>query len=128
MLENQEALSAEQTQGHRSSLTARKSRSLEIYPPAPKAIMRVHLRDAGQDFLYLDIAETKGGYRAKPGHIIAAAWPFQSWMWAGKRVKAESLVVGGLVAICLSRQWTTLKYPIIRVEHLATARATGAAS
>lgn len=86
--------------------------SLKLYPPSPKATARVHLRDEGQDFLWLDIGETKAG------HKVVGCGPFQEWMWKGKRVKAERLKVGSQVPICLNRRWTTLRYPVKRVEAL----------
>lgn len=85
--------------------------SLKLYPAAGGATMRVHLRDAGQDFLWLDI---NGGV----GKIVGAG-PFQGWFWKGKRVKPDQLKVGKLVPICMNRRWTTLRYPITRIERVA---------
>lgn len=93
--------------------------SREIYPPPPGTKLRVHLEDHHQDFLWLDIGETKGGYRSKPGGRIVGAGPFQGWLWKGKRVKLESLKVGKPVAICMDRKWTTIKYPVTRIERVS---------
>lgn len=99
-------------------MAKRPSQNLTLYPAHPRATMRVYLRDDGQDFLWLDIAATGGGYRRKPGHKIVGAGPFQGWLWSGKKVRGLSLHVGRLVEICCDRKWGTLRYPITRVVQL----------
>lgn len=84
--------------------------SLAIYPAEPNATLRVHLRDDGQDFLWLDVG--------LDGRVVGAG-PFQAWLWTGKLVRVEQLRRGGLVPIFLNRNWTTLRYPITRIYRRA---------
>jgi hypothetical protein len=85
------------------------SGSLKIYPPAEGATMRVHLRDEGQDFLWLDIGRA----------TIVGAGPFQGWLWRGKKTRPNQIEVGKLVPVELTGGWSTLKYPVTRIQKLA---------
>lgn len=77
-------------------------------------VCRVYFADGGQDFLWFDIRSIEPDQPNRG--IVADCGPFQGWMWKGKRVELRSMKVGGVLHICLSRKWQTLKYPIVKIE------------
>lgn len=79
--------------------------------------IRLHLVDAGQDFLTFDIE----------GGTIVDTQPFQGWLWNGRAVAPDS---GGDHwepgdFVFFPHTGDRLKYPVERVETVASNQGAG---
>lgn len=88
--------------------------------PKPAALIRIHLADCGQDFLWWDLRGIDGGYE------VVDCGPFQGWLWIGKRVSAKSVKVRHrpVVAGENGKRGTQLNYAIERIEPRTVPAAT----
>ncbi len=69
----------------------------------------ITFEDHGQDFLKWLINED---------NVIVHCEPFQSWLWNGRKVLTETLVVGGNIKFVTNTypEGIELKYPIKSIE------------